>query len=242
MGPDVPSFTFRVLVLVSTGVVLVAVLYAVPRVLELAPIGRLRREAWARISPIAAVLAALGYSIFAARLLFEEHPAVVPFMVAAVIGGFTLASWGALRDLASGALLRTGGLLEAGAHVRLDGVGGRIKRLGYRVMVLELGNGEEAVVPYASVARERIVRMPVIDGAAPHVFSLEIPTEKPLVAVRKAIRESALTMHWSAVSREPAVVAGEGGRLEVTVFAVHPDGGPSIEAAVRKAVERSLAS
>ena len=51
--------------------------------------------------------------------------------------------------------------------------------------------------------------------------------------LKARVRRSAMLVHWSAISRPPEVILGDG-HLEVTVYAIDPDRGPDIEAAVRR--------
>jgi small-conductance mechanosensitive channel len=241
MTAGVLSFGFTVLLLVGAAVLLAVVMYVARGLLHLAPISRRQREALSSAAPAFALVVAVVYAMFAARTLFHDQPNLAPVMVAAVLVGLTLASWGALRDVLSGVYLRIGRVVQVGDQIRVDGASGRVKRLGIRLLVLETSDGEQALLPYTTVARERVTLSRTVDGSAAHVFTVAAPSTRSTAEVRRRIRQRALLVHWAALAHEPAIVFRPDGRLEITVFAIHPEGGREIEAAVRQALERDVA-
>ena len=242
MSPGLGSLGFDTLVLLAGGVALLVAMRVVGWVLGLLPVSRERHEMIARASPVAAALAGLVYLLFAARALFADYPAYVPAVLGLVVAAFVAASWSAIRDFSSGVVLKAGRICKVGDTVRIGQVQGRVERLGLRVLVMETSAGEEAIIPYSQVVRESVLRAPVIDGVALHVFRLPVPPGLPLREAKDRAREAALLNHWASIVREPEIVLTDGDRLEVTVFALHPDHAPDVEAAVRQALGQGRAS
>ena len=185
------------------------------------------------------MVAALVYGLFAARILFAGEPTLVALAMVLVMVAFTMASWGALRDLVSGVFVKVGQVCRVGDHVRIEQTSGRVARMGLRVMVIETSDGDEAIIPYAKISKSRLTRTPPEDGVSPHVFRIALEGASA-AELRTRIRRSALLCHWSAAAREPEVIV-TGDHLEVTVYGVDPIRGPDIEKAVRTALGRERA-
>lgn len=194
-----------------------------------------RREALARAFPLVAAAIGVLYLLFAAGLVFERYPQHFPIAVAVILGVTIAASWFAVKDLVSGIVLKAGRVLRVGDRVRAGALEGRVARMGHRVLVVETARGEEAIVPYSTLAREAVVRAPLGARIAPHTFTLA--TARPMPEAKAAIKEAALVCHWAALGRDPEVVALEENRFEVTVYALDADRVRDVERAVRRALE-----
>jgi small-conductance mechanosensitive channel len=229
---------FGLLVLVVGGIVLAAILSFAGYALRIVPMTRSRRGWVARFAPIVAALAGFLYVLFFTRQAFRESPESLPFAMALVLCGCGAASWFAVRDYLAGVFLKAGRVLQVGDHVQIGDVKGRVSRLGYRVASLETGQGDEAIVPFSRIARESILRTPVLEGMALHVFRMEAPTGVDVSEVRRTIRHGALLCHWSSIVREPEIESLEGGQLEVTVFSIDRDRVADVESAVRESLTR----
>lgn len=202
--------------------------------IEIAPVDRSRREVARRAMPVVAWAAALAFALLAARTLLADEPVVSAVATVVVVSGFALASAPALRDVAAGVFLKAGQICREGDHVRAGDLEGRVTRMGLRVMVLETREGEEAIIPFGRLAREQLIRSPSLDAISPHVFRLALPAGG-VGDLKRRIRRRALLSHWAAVSRDPEVMVVDD-RVEVTVYAIDPDRGPDIEAAIREAL------
>lgn len=138
-----------------------------------------------------------------------------------------------MRDLLAGVALKAGRVCQVGDRVRIEGIEGRVARMGYRVLVLETTRGDEVVLPYGRVAREAVVRTRTADGVASHEFTLQLPPQLSTAEARERIRRAALLCHWAAVAREPEVAQTGDAELAVTVFSLDPEHATEIERAVR---------
>ncbi len=234
---DYESIGFEVVMLLGGAALLVLLVGAIRAVVEIIPVTRARREAFRRGLPMLATGLAVLYAVVCVRVLFAARPGFAAVGTGVVLLGFGVLVYGPMRDVISGVVLEAGRVCQVGDHVRLDELHGRIIKMGLRVLVLETSEGEEAVIPYSRVARERLLRTSGVESVSPHVFRVRAPASLSLAETKSLIRKEALLVHWSAISRVPEVsVAAEG--IEVTVYAVDGDRGPDIEAMVRRALSR----
>jgi small-conductance mechanosensitive channel len=132
--------------------------------------------------------------------------------------------------------LRAGTQLVIGDRVEIAGVRGRLRKLGTRALTIETNDGELAVLPYRTVISAAIRREPSDERSAFHVFRVEIPEQRSVPELKRAVREAALLCHWSSTRRSPQVTATDDGHLEITVFPVDPNHVTEIERVVRAAV------
>ncbi len=225
------------LLVVAGGALLVVALIGLQRLVGLVPMSQERREIVSRASPVLGAVVFLVYALFGLGLLFGGEPDAGAIAASVVLLLVVAAAWPALRDVASGVALKTGRACRVGDYVRVGGVQGRVRRLGLRTVTIETSDGDEAVVPYTRVVRDTLVRAPAQEHAVHHVFRMSLPDDRRLPEVKDAIRVAALHVHWHSVVRDPQTSALGDGLIEVTVFPIHPDRGPDVEAAVRAAVE-----
>ncbi|MEZ4318301.1 MAG: mechanosensitive ion channel family protein [Myxococcota bacterium] len=198
---------------------------------RLLPVSSSTRSTLLEAIPLVEICLGALYLLLAVERIFRGSPL---FGGVAVVGVLFFGLWlggETLRDVVAGVMLRAGGSVSLGDRVRVHGLEGRVSELGYRVVTLDLGGGDESLVPYSQLSRHAIVRTPHVFGAHRHVFRL------PLAADPDRVRQMVLLSHWSSVSRPPILEVREGPDgpgLEVTVFALDPDQGPAIEGFVRR--------
>lgn len=221
------------LLLLLLALVVVVVLAALRGALGLLPMSRARRAALQRIRPVLEAGLAVLYLLIAVPVLFAGDDHLAPGALAALLLGLVVVSWFAIRDFVAGVFLKAGELCRVGDRIELEGMQGRVKALGYRVLTLETETGEEVFVPYAGLARRAIVRAPRCEGVHRHSFVVALDADADPLALMSAIKHLALASHWSSLLREPEVEA-ESGALRVHVFALGREHGVAIEAAVRR--------
>ncbi|MCA9489405.1 MAG: mechanosensitive ion channel [Myxococcales bacterium] len=224
---------FGMLRVVVVGLALAGALSLLRWAIDTAPMSSLRRQALRQGAPLMGVLLGALYLAWVVQQLFTEE---APFAAAGVLGVLFGGLWLArhvLLDGLTGAVLRAGGTLGRGDQVRLDGVTGRVRWLGVRVLALQTPSGDEVLVPYSRLSRDAVTRTPRTDGAARHVFTLPRAADGGLPDPER-IRRAALLCHWCSAGRPPVVEPGGDG-LRVTVFLLDPDRGPWVEEVVRKA-------
>jgi small-conductance mechanosensitive channel len=221
------------------GVALLLAAWAYRAIIDLLPIGRARREALSRATPVIGTVVGLLYALYVARALLAGYEAYVPAALALLVGAFLLASWFAIRDVVNGMFLKAGRICAVGDHVRIGEIQGRVEHMGLRTMTVETSGGDEAILPYSAIARDSVMRTPVSENSTLHVFRMDLPRGLTVVDAKNRIRQAALRSHWSSVTRDPDVTFLGNDLFEVSVFALDTDHGPAIEDAVRQALARA---
>lgn len=230
------SITLELTLLLGIGAFLV-VLFALLRALSaFVPMGRERREAVGRAVPVVGAVVGLMYALYVARVVFSPYENFVPVALLLIFVAFAATWWTGLRDIIAGVMLKAGGTAAVGDRVVVDGVRGRVTAMGLRVMTLEAEHGEEAVIPYGRIARASLLRSPVVDYAAPHMFRVHAPSGPSMLEAKTRAREAAAASHWSSIAREPEVQMVDDTTLEVTVYLLNADRAPTVEANVRDAL------
>jgi small-conductance mechanosensitive channel len=208
-------------------------------VIDFLPMGRTRREALDRGTPVLGTGAGLLYALYVARTLLEGHEEYLLGVLMLIVGAFVFASWFAIRDVINGMFLKAGRITSIGDHVRIGDVHGRVEHMGLRTMTVETSSGDEAILPYSTIARDSIMRTPSTENTALHTFAVGLPRGLSVVDAKTRIRHAALQNHWTSLVREPDISFGNDEQLEVSVFALDVDHGPAIETAVRAALAKA---
>lgn len=223
-----------IVTVLAAGAALAVVLRLGKAALDLVPMRGRRRELRDRAVPVIALLVWLGYLLFVARVLFRSAPEELPFVAAAILVGLAIAAWSTIRDLVNGVFVVSGRVCAVGDHVEIDGISGRVVRMGLRVLTLETVSGDDAIVPYSKVARAPLRRSRVFESANAHVFRVPAPPDREMVDVKRELRETVMCSHWSSPVREPEITSTDRGEFEVTAYAVDSERGGDIEAYVRR--------
>ncbi len=200
---DYESIGFEVVMLLGGAALLVLLVGAIRAVVEIIPVTRARREAFRRGLPMLATGLAVLYAVVCVRVLFAARPGFAAVGTGVVLLGFGVLVYGPMRDVISGVVLEAGRVCQVGDHVRLDELHGRIIKMGLRVLVLETSEGEEAVIPYSRVARERLLRTSGVESVSPHVFRVRAPASLSLAETKSLIRKGPSARPPSAISRVP---------------------------------------
>ncbi|MCA9649691.1 MAG: mechanosensitive ion channel [Myxococcales bacterium] len=188
-----------------------------------------------RLAPVVELVVALAYVTSALYELLTEQPEFAWTLVA-LIGVLAMLSWSALYDLACGVVFRVSRVCQPGDLVEVGDARGRVIEVGMRALVLQTRQGDEAVVPYGSIARRPLRRTQSVSGAYVHAFGLGAEHGDDVAAIKRRVVEAVTRCHWASVVHEPKVERRDGGTLEVSVYAHDADHAPLVEAAVRQAL------
>jgi hypothetical protein len=176
------------------------------------------------------------YLLSAVPMVLNDHPKYTPIALALIVLGFAWVSWFAIREFINGVLFKAGQVCQVGDHVHINDIHGRILQMGYRFLVVETDDGDEAIIPYSRLSRQSVVRTPHQEGECRYEFKIHLPPNPASATDRKTkIKHHALNCHWSSLLREPRVELVDSGLFEVTVYALDRDHGPAIEAAIKEA-------
>lgn len=221
--------------LVLGAVAVIALLKGVGRLLGYLWIPDPVRDALERGGPLVGVVVVLAYLAFGFLVIFEreEHFAWVVLGLSLLFVAF---AWSPLYDLISGVAFRASRVCRHGDHIRVGDVEGRVVRVGTRVLVVRTRSGDEAVLYYGRLVRDAFRRTQSLTGAHVHSFTVDAPAPDELVRFRRLVMRATSLCHWSSILHRPRFEATEDGKLEISVYALHRDYAPMVEAAVRQAL------
>ncbi len=232
--------TFWILVLIFVGLVLVALMRGLGRLVEQLPVSQVRRESLRRLLPLVEIIVGLLFLLISVPVILDNDPTTTPIVIAGILLGGVAVLWFAIRDFVHGVLLKASDVCRVGDHIQCGDISGRLMRLDYRVMAVETAQGDEVLVPYGQVSRQSIVRTPVADGQHRHGFAVYAADHRSLSQLRDRLFEAAWTHHWSSLAKVPIIEAREDGGFDVTVFALDALRTQDIEAAVRESIRASV--
>lgn len=224
--------------LVIIGVVLAAVLWAARRLVEALPMRETRRRTLQQTLPLFEIVIGGLYASMVMRQVFSGNATIAAIAVMGLLFGALWLARHLLIDLLTGALLRAGGHLQPGDRVVVGDIEGEVRWLALRVIVLQTGTGNEALVPYSQLAKGTVLRMQASKGVFQHTFLLESPGPKKPTA--RLIKRHAMLCHWTYLGRDPVVRHVDQGHTQVTVFTIDPEHISDVEAAVRTGLTQSI--
>ena len=203
---------------------------AVARLLPMSRSAQQKVHAWLPVVGVTVIVLYVGVVID--WLLGGSMRWLVPMLIVIVP---VAASWGAIRDMVDGLVVRSSDTYRIGDYLELDGLEGRVSDLGWRYLVLETRDSTVATVPYSRLAAAIVQRAPRAEHAHFHTFRIDCPDVLPIPEVKRAIHRALLLSPWCLYKRAPEVrvVAGE---IEVVVGLVDADHEVEAEAVARNAI------
>ncbi len=220
------------------GVLSFALLRAAAWGLRLLVVDASGRARLRRVMTVAEAAALSAYLFFVVPFVFGNDQVFAPIAEIVLVIMVAAAAWFSLRDLAAGFVIRAGDTLRPGDRFEAGEVKGTVRRLGYRVLVLESEAGEEVFVPYSVVQSATVTRVPRSFGAFGHAFALTLPEGVSAADSARTIRRAALLSHWHSPVKDVQLDPTRKGKVIVRVFALDPLYGAEIEAQVRAAIEQ----
>ena len=223
--------------LVLGAVAMIAMLKVVGRLLGYLWLPEAARAALERGGPLVGVVAVLSYVAFGFLVIFEREEEFA-WIILGVTLLFVAFAWSPMYDLICGVAFKASRVCRIGDHIRVGEVEGRVVRVGARVLVVRTRSGDEAVLYYGKIVRDAFRRTQSLVGAHVHSFVVDAPPPDELAEFRRHVTAATLRCHWSAILHKPRFEPTSDGRLEISVYALHRDYAPLVEAAVRKALEQ----
>jgi hypothetical protein len=204
---------------------------------EVVPLDSKRRR-WVRRVRAPLAIALLGiYAALAAAHLVAARSSSIAAIAAALLGVVALATFGMLKDVAAGVVLKAAGSCQVGDSIRTQNVSGKISRMGMRTLALVISDGDELVVPYSRVSSDLLWLKAAGSGLCAHTFVLPVADAGDRGSFFDEVRRLVLLHGAAAVSRPPEMRLVPSG-LEVTVFTLDERRGPEIERSVCALVAR----
>lgn len=209
--------------------------------LAILPVRAKTRTHALRLLPVGSTLAWSAALIWAGTQLIENGSTPVLIPIAVVAGVLLLAGWFALRDIIAGAILRAEDAYNVGEWLRIDGVDGRIVKLGIRCVELETEDGKRLRMPYTRVAKGTVSRAQAHNTLIAHSFEISVTWSCSVGAAKTRLERAAMLSMWASPTQLPRVELrhhdAESTTFEMTVYALHPDYDAEIERFVRKSAE-----
>jgi small-conductance mechanosensitive channel len=219
--------------------VLAAAVWALRYLATLLPMGRRRRARFGRLVPLLEVVLAVAAILAIAAFILAARPTALGGVVVGLVAVLLGASWFAVRDVVTGAVLRAEDAYEPGQWLRVDHVDGRVRTVGARTLELEREDGTRVRIPYTRLAGALLVRAGGTEDPSGHTFTVELPPEMAPVHILPIIRSAARNCFFVSATRDPQihVTSGpDGHRYDVTVFTLDRTFLPEVESAVRRRI------
>lgn len=223
--------------LVLGAVAMIAVLKVVGRLLGYLWLPEAARAAVERAGPLIGVVAVLSYVSFGFLVIFEREQDFA-WVILGVTLLFIAFAWSPMYDLICGVAFKASRVCRVGDHICVGDVEGGVVRVGSRVLVVRTRSGDEAVLYYGRIVRDAFRRTQSLVGAHVHSFVVDAPPPEELAEFRRTVTAATLGCHWSAIIHKPRFEPATDGKLEISVYALHRDYAPLVEAAVRAALDQ----
>ncbi|MEX1368463.1 MAG: mechanosensitive ion channel domain-containing protein [Nannocystaceae bacterium] len=217
------------------GLLLVWLLQVLVALVRVSPLPEPLKGSALRFAPVVELTIAVAYVTSALYDLLAEQPEFAWTLIA-LIGVLALLSWSALYDLACGVVFRVAQTCQIGDQVEVGEIAGRVLEVGTRALVLQTRRGDEAVVPYGTIARRALRRTQSVSGAYVHSFVLPSEVGDDVAALQRTVTDAVMCCHWASVVHAPKVERRDGAGIEVSVHAHDAHHAPLVEAAVRQAL------
>jgi potassium-dependent mechanosensitive channel len=228
-----------ILAIVIGLVVLAAAIWSLRKVAALLPMGRRRRARLVRLLPLLEVALAVATILAIAAFILAAQPTALTAVVVALAAVLLGASWFAVRDSVTGAVLRAEDAYQVGQWLRVDAVDGRVRTVGARTIELEREDGTRVRIPYTRLAAALLIRAGGTEDPSGHTFTVDLPPALAPVRILPVIRSAARNCFFVSATRDPEVhvsSSADGHRYDVTVFTLDRTFLPEIESAVRERI------
>lgn len=161
------------------------------------------------------------FIFWSADAIFKGQPLMSRVFLAFLFCIFIGLSWSLIRDIISGIMIRTEGTFTNNSHIRIHGVEGLVRKLGYRAMEIETERGETVRIPYSIVDKEITVRSYPIDSIKSHTFELLVDKSKDFLDYKEQIRKALLNNHYASLRKNPIIKikADTNGKYQLSVTA-----------------------
>lgn len=150
-------------------------------------------------------------------------------------------AWFALRDLIAGMVIKSNRALKINDTVDVAGYHGKIKRFGFRNLVVETENGKNIYLPYTMLIKQEIVRSHPAEKILSHSFQLQTEPADDIQEKINEIRKSILSLPWVSMIKEPLIRLQEEKNnrylFHITVYSIEKDYFMLIEKELRSQLE-----
>jgi len=178
------------------------------------------------------------YIIYVLMTLLDTNPITHIAFVIVFLG----ASWLFFKDLLAGLVFKLTGKLKAKQLIQVDEYTGKIAKLGYLAIELELSTGEIVVLPYGLFIGQKIIKPNPSDEVKSHTIEIELFDYQPTTETLRMLQELTLYIPWSVITKEPAVTVKKrtetGYVYQIVFYSIDEKYFPDMEKFMREAVRR----
>ncbi len=135
----------------------------------------------------------------------------------AVAAGF--AAKNIVENVFSGAILRLERIIRPGDLIEFDGMSLIVRRVGMRIMTANTYDGEEVLIPNATVAQSVVQNLTRHDRLRRIEIQVGVEYESDLDMVRETLEEVVEKTEWRSAAKKPAVYLRDFGDSSV-IYAV----------------------
>ena len=202
---ELPGLTLSIIKLLFVGGVLWVFFKFIHRIIDLLLSGQVYHKRLEEILLITRAASWIVFIFWSISVIFVGPPVsarVFSGMLILLVVGI---SWSLIRDIISGFLIRMEGTYHNNSHVRIHGVEGTVRKLGFRSMEIETDRGETIRIPYKIVEDELTVMSYPIETIKSHTFDISVPKSKDVNDYREEIKFQLLNSHWSSLRKDPQV-------------------------------------
>lgn len=187
-------------------VILVLLLRLAYRALHLIEPGRRVRRILLRYFPMMEFAIWLWFIFRASSVAFSQYPYHNIVMSAIALSLVLVFGWYLLRDLVAGMVIKTESSLEKDQFLKTELASGRIKRLGYRSVVLETDHGDKIRIPYTRLNKLLLTRPAEEEASQSHVIEMLVDRKHQAEMIKKDITSQLLNMPWVVTGSPPEVI------------------------------------
>ncbi len=148
----------------------------------------------------------LWFVFRASSAAFSQYPYHNIVMSAIALALVLVFGWYLLRDLVAGMVIKTESSLEKDQFLKTELASGRIKRLGYRSVVLETDHGDKIRIPYSRLNKLLLIRPAEEEASHSHVIEMLVDRKYQAEMIKKDITSQLLNMPWVVTGLPPEVI------------------------------------
>ncbi len=149
-----------------------------------------------RIFPWIEVVLWTAYVFWAIHYWFHDLAGYMLISATVAIVLILLMGWYVLRDIISGAVLRSDNNLEPGLKIKTDNLSGTISSLGFISMEITSTEGERVNVPYSRITGQSITKRAAKGQGKSQSFKIHIPQHYGALNIEKRLKRKILELPW----------------------------------------------
>lgn len=166
----------------------------------------------------------LLFLIWGVAFFIDKYPIYAIGLGFVVLIFIFLISRYALIDVICGAFIKINRHIQKNQMININGIEGKIMKIGLRTIWLEGNKGEIIELAYSQIIHKPIVISSPAQMILNHSFVIDVFTKKTLIELISDVKNSIRELPWASLKKEPQVklkqTLEQGYKLEITVFSI----------------------